>query len=69
MPAYWIDIYHTIKYNGKLNAEEVRFERVYARNEEEAKSKVQLGKAYKRVFPNLVIEVSEESIKNCELTQ
>jgi hypothetical protein len=62
MNAYGIDIWRSVKHNGEFVTNANRFVIIHARNEQEAKTKVTLAKAYINDLPALKMEVSAEII-------
>jgi hypothetical protein len=66
MNAYRIDVWRSVKHNGKFVTNIQRQIVVHARNKEEAESKIKLTKESVNKLPALLVEASNEFIYSCE---
>jgi len=65
MNAFEVDIWKQVKHNGKFSHTIPRMELIHARNEQEARGKVELAGGELQKGYNLEIDVSAEFIYSC----
>jgi hypothetical protein len=66
MNAYRVDIWKSVKHNGKFVTNIQRVIVIHARNTEEAKAKAILKKSTVNKLEGLIVEASAEYIYSCE---